>query len=57
MLLPKETYIGLCKDEPINNNDVFIYLLDETPEKINIIADYCKENKLSYFKNKMSVES
>ena len=57
MLLPKETYIELCKDEPINNNDVFINLLDETPEKINIIADYCKENKLSYFKNKRSVES
>ncbi len=57
MLLPKENYIELCKDEPINNNDVFIYLLDETPEKINIIANYCKENNLSYFKNKKSVES
>ena len=57
MLISKDDYISLCKDEPVNNNDVFIYLLDETSEKINAIADYCKENNLSYFKNKQSVES
>jgi len=57
MLLPKENYIELCKNEPINNNDVFVYLLDETSEKMTAIVDYCKENNLSYFKNKKSVES
>jgi len=57
MLLSKNEYIDLCKNEPINNSEVFIYLLDENKEKLAVINNYCKENNLTYFKCNKSVES
>ncbi len=57
MLLSKEDYLELCKNEPVTNKDLFVYILDETKEKINVISDYCAKNNLTYFKCSKSVES
>ena len=57
MLLSKTEYNDLCKNEPINSDDVFVYLLDENKEKMDTIQRYCSDNSLKYFKSNNSVES
>lgn len=58
LLISRQEYLKLCENEAPYAEDIFVYLLDETQEKITEINSYCKKNNLSYFKTRTkTVES
>lgn len=50
LLISKQEYLKLCENEPKYTKNIFIYLLDETSDKLTEITNYCNANNLTFFK-------